>query len=399
MRYPTITLITSLFLGLSACGGSSPPEPITGNWTFTIHPAGEPATHASAAIVETVYLEEKDGVVSGHKAPFSFTGTRNGDQLNLAVLIPESSGPAEHSQMSLSLSDDSHAQGSGSTPLPLDPYTPNGSSLSTNAQNVVSYDVTAHRVAAMESIPAKATTLKATATAMASTAAQVPLTMTQVTANQPIPRMASALSLRDVCDAVSDIASFAVGKLTASMFKPMGGCWGQWDGGGYYAFGRNAPGSLLPFWTSNVYQPIEWVWYGSRDYGFTFSYTGETTIKKGLDLVVDGFKATLQTILPQYDMSELTSQVDHLKSTYGNFALLVVIHPRTGFKGLYVINESNSSAIENEPIVRDIANFFGASVLSGRVIKDKFNLYRMAVPVGDQLIFQYLFGTANVNLN
>ena len=103
MRKHSITLAASVLVGLAGCGGSDY-GPVTGQWSLTLQPSGQSATHPDAVTVDRVYLNETNGVVNGRSDAFTFTGRRNGSLLELTVFSPAASGPAvEHSYLKLNL--------------------------------------------------------------------------------------------------------------------------------------------------------------------------------------------------------------------------------------------------------------------------------------------------------
>ncbi|HHY48756.1 MAG TPA: hypothetical protein GYA10_03310 [Alphaproteobacteria bacterium] len=369
-------LLAAFLAGLSACGGgdSAKLEPITGHWSLTLHPSDTPHTHSQAMTVDKLYLKETDGVLTGHQGPFTLNGTRNGSDLYLDI----AHGPAtDHAQMTLKLaSDGTVAAGSGYTWVPA--------ATAGGDRTKKTYDVRIAKLDALDDIPAQEPMPSGTLSAKGSSV------------------LTSKSWLSDLCDVASTVAATVVGKLSGGMFRPMGGCWGVADGGGYYAFGRDAPGSLLPYWTQNMYLPVEWGYCDTRSYGFTFSYDGETNLVRGLELLGEGMDDQLNAAFPAFANQKalLAAAFDNLMAAYGHFALLVVVHPRTGFAGLYVINEADNRGIENEPVIRDVAGALGLSVLSGRSIHDTFSMARTLVPGAcDNLTFLYLVGTAKVNLD
>lgn len=370
-------LLLAVFLaGLSACGGgdSAKLEPITGHWSLTLHPSDTHHTHSQAMTVDKLYLKETDGVLTGHQGPFTLNGTRSGNDLYLDI----AHGPAapDHATMTLKLTSGGVvASGSGYT------WVPAATAGGERTKNT--FDVRITKLDDLDEIPAQE---PMPIGAPAATGAAV---------------LVSKSWLSDLCDVASSAAATLVGWASGGMYRPMGGCWGTPDGGGYYAFGRDAPGSLLPYWTINMYMPVEWGYCDTRSYGFTFSYVGPTNLAKGIELVGESYYNQLNATFPAFanQMASLAAGFDNLMAIYGHFALLAVVHPRTGFVGLYVINEADNRGIENEPVIRDAANALGASVLSGRSIHDTFSMARTVVPGCDSLIFMYLIGTANVNLD
>lgn len=381
----SMTLAAFTLLGLSGCGGTDHPT-ITGQWSLTLQPSGQTATQPETLTVEQVYLNEENGMVNGRSDAFTFKGYRSGNLLDLTVFSPDSSGLAvEHSYLKLSLQGDHAVRGSGSTPQPQEPMLGDSAKDdgSDNASSLV-YDVSGQLVSAMSSAQAKSAI------------------------DQTGVQGAASDIAHTVCSLFSAVESFTMGYLTGNLFRPMGGCIMTKSGGGYYVFGRDAPGSLIPIWTQNVYVPVEWAACTERRYKFKFSYKGPGLLTKGNELIAKSQRNGID--LPGLNLlkvggkslADLAVELDNLRAKYGNYALLVATHPRTKFIGLYVIREKgNSDELKNEALIKTVAGNLHASVLVGKDITDTFKLRRGPLPnvCLDQIEFAYLLGSADVTLD
>lgn len=382
MRKHSMTLVASVLVGLSGCGGSDY-GPVTGRWSLILQPSGQSAAHPDAVTVDRVVLNETNGVVNGRSDAFTFSGRRSGNQLELTVLSPDPSGtPVEHSFLKLSLQGDGTVRGSGYTPQPeVSPSVETGR-LENAAR--LDYDVSG-RLA-------------------------LPLTSGEASAAIGQPNVGGAASdiVHTVCSIFSAAESFAMGYLTGNLYRPMGGCILAQSGGGYYVFGREAAGSLLPVWTQNVYVPVEWAPCTERQYKFKFSYKGQAFLTSGVEFIANSKHGP--NYLPGLDMlkvggkslTDLAVELDDLRRKYGNYALLVAKHSRTGFMGLYVIRERGSSdEFKNEAVIKTLAGNLHASVKVGKEITDTFGLRRGPAPKVclDQVEFSYLIGSADVTLD
>ncbi len=382
MRKHSMTLVASVLVGLSGCGGSDY-GPVTGRWSLTLQPSGQSVAHPDAVTVDRVVLNETNGVVNGRSDAFTFTGSRNGSVLELTVFSPGASGPAaEHSYLKLNLQGDGTVRGSGYTPQPQ-VYASGDSGGQENASRL-DYDVSGRLSS--------------------------PLSSAEANAEIGRPNVGGAASniVHTVCNIFSAAESFAMGYLTGNAFRPMGGCILAPSGGGYYVFGRDAPGSLLPVWTQNAYVPVEWAPCTERKYKFKFSYKGQAFLTSGVEFIANSKHGA--NYLPGLDLlkvggkslTDLAVELDDLRHKYGNYALLVAKHTRTRFIGLYVIRErGNSDELKNEAVIKTLAGNLHASVMVGKEISDTFSLRRGPAPdvCLDQVEFAYLIGSADVTLD
>jgi hypothetical protein len=377
MRMRSIALTTMLVAGLAGCSGGGDPDsaPVTGEWSLTLYPPGQLVTHQDAAAVQRVYLREEGGLVSGRAGDFVLRGRRENAELDLSVLTADTKGTmVEHSSMVLHLEEGNVLQGAGQTPHPQE-ATPGVSE---------DYAVRGSLVSSM-------------------TTEQVDRLMEQ-------PPLSGGLSnaLQELCTVFSAVESFVIGSLTDNLFRPMGGCVLAKSGGGYYVFGRDAPGSIVPVWTQNVYIPVEWSYCKARDYKFKFSYKSQALLTTGVEMLAhskngNNYLPGLNLLLSAgHSLVDLADQLDRLRQKYGNYALLAAVHPSSGFVGLYVIRErGNSDEMKKEAVIKTLAGKLGASVIVGHEVTDTFSLRRSIVPnlCRDRVAFAYLLGSANIDLN
>lgn len=373
-------------LGLAGCGGGDANRPsVNGEWALTLHPTGKPATDDGAINVQ-VLLAQKGSAVTGYTNAFTLSGNRSGDVLDLDVLGTGKDGlDVKQGKIRLVLTDQGTASGTGLMEPENVPLLGDVVKNQPGESEVSGFDVSAQRVSSLKY-------------------AEVMSRIEQATnGSSDLPQGIA----KDVCDGLGSLMSFVVGSLTDNALRPMGNCPLTKDGAGYYLFGRNAPGSLLPVWTQNVYMPSTWgACLSTRTYHFTFSYDGQAPLATGIELLAksrqgNGYFPGMDNFLsPSVGIGQLAAALDSFRSKYGNYAFLLATHPRTHWIGLYVITErGGENDIKNEHIVKTLAGNLGASVMAGHTIKDTFGLYVSPVGCGDNVIFAYLIGTAKVNLD
>lgn len=382
-----IALLLLCLIGVAGCGGGGTVyPPITGEWSFTLHPVGTSATDSGAVTAAQVILAEQDGTLTGYSSAFSLTGKRVGNALELDVMGVSKTGLAEkHGQLRLVLTDQDTGRGSGQVESQNEPALGDLLKNQGNSTDVPGFEVSAIRLASLEY-------------------EQALLRIQQ--AKDGSSGLVQGIG-KDVCNALGSLLSFVVGSLTDNALRPMGNCPLTKDGAGYYLFGRNAPGSLLPVWTQNVYMPSGWgACLSTRTYHFTFSYDGQAPLATGIELLAhsrngNGYYSGMNNFLtPSSGFADLATALDSFRSKYGNYAFLLAVHPRTRWLGLYVITERGSeNDIKNEHVVKTLAGNLKASVMAGKTIKDTFSLYLSPAGCGDNVTFAYLIGTAKVNLD
>ncbi len=359
------TLFLVAVLLVAGCGGGGskehPAADLTGSWKFILNEHPEEADESDGRLTEigSVRLEQVGNELSGEYETFSFEGVIDGDSVSLTGYHRESDGDLHETiQMDLRVVSPDLLEGEGMTDA--------GSSKSDDPSEL--FTVRAERQAA--------------------------------DSNEVVTK-----SFADtVCSLAGDIASFITGKLTDNMFRPMGGCWLQKDGGGYYVFGRKGPGSMLPVYTQTVYQPIEWAACSTRSYKFT--------IKSGKPVwslaVLTQLLQTYEKMLQNSGLGGLASalqQITDFYNKFGDFAISVARNSETGNISLYInlAHSKSESEVRSHPLISGVYNALNhmgkVYFFTGTKIKDSFKLRRSPSPVGvcnSPLVIYYLLGNLEV---
>lgn len=212
-----------------------------------------------------------------------------------------------------------------------------------------------------------------------------------------------------LCNLISKFDSFLISTLTENIFRPMYGCYGHKDGGGYYVFGHEGPGNRLPLYTATVYFPLEWSWCKVRDYGFWFNLGGEvhsvTKLKEEIrkvDHALDVFHKWGFN-----DESEFFDHMDDFIQNFGGFAISILYDTHTDHIGLFVNHESKKSKqqIESHPFIstlmHELDKLCGEVYLdTGKDIHSHWHLRRSDFLVcNSQIYIIYLIGTHKVSYN
>ena len=209
------------------------------------------------------------------------------------------------------------------------------------------------------------------------------------------------------CDVVSSISSFLISTLTYGKFRPIGNCYLHKDGGGYYIFGHEGPGSIFPVYTQTIYFPWEWSWCKVRKYGFNIDIRGETigyvALKDELELLDDVLEYFFEKLgFPSLDL--LFQAMDDFHQEFGGFAFSTAYDTHTHNLSIYVNHTQGSSdAAKNHILTQTIKDAFepfvsGVWVYAGSHIYDTWHLRRSIFGVcNSALVIMYLFGTHNVN--
>jgi hypothetical protein len=210
--------------------------------------------------------------------------------------------------------------------------------------------------------------------------------------------------LDKLCSVVGSVISYITGVITGGVFRPMGGCWGEKDGGGFYAFGQTGPGSLLPAWTQTVYYPYEWAFCSTRVYNFDIDYEGSIIELALLKDIIRNVNPSWLTAIGFVNDSLIIAAVEDFYNIYGDFAITMVFNLETHNLGLYVNVENGSTSAHEHHLPHAISNAIGhiANVyaFSGRNIHDSWHMRRSNFFVcNTPLLFCYLFGTAKVKYN
>ena len=206
----------------------------------------------------------------------------------------------------------------------------------------------------------------------------------------------------DICKIIFTVSSWIISDLTDGIVRTMSSdCWLHKDGGGYYAFGHEGPGSLFPILTQSMYYPLEWSLCKVRDYGFKISLGGEnisyTALKNSIQgtLVKEIFKK-----LGFSDFAELELAMDAFYQEYGGFGITIFYDTHTNHTGLYVNHEKGTGA-ENSALIHAMKGAFGSHyVYAGKDISDKWSLRRSDFLVcNTPIVICYVIGTNHVSYN
>jgi len=213
----------------------------------------------------------------------------------------------------------------------------------------------------------------------------------------------------DMCKVLSTITSWVISGLTDGIIRPMSSnCWLYHDGGGYFIFGHEGPGSVLPVFTTTLYYPFEKSCCQCREYGFNISLGGQNlsyTVLKDLLLNHQPI-ANLASKLGFPGAAELEAALDDFYNQYGEFAISLFYNCNTGSISLYA-NTQNSKGSEavNSDLMQTIANAFSPHaskvyLYSGNSINDSDYLRRSpAFVCNTSIVVVYLFGTNNAEYN
>lgn len=209
----------------------------------------------------------------------------------------------------------------------------------------------------------------------------------------------------DLCNIAGSVLSFAIGWCSDNTVRPMGGCGLHKDGGGYYIFGHEGPGSLIPVWTQTVYYPYEWSACGTRTYGFDISLKG-TQFTVGQVLQFMGGISYWAKLTGHNDIALLTNEINELHNVTGGFAIAGAKSQYSGNMSLYILTEKGSyNQVVNVPLIAKFITYFNGlpgslDVFVGNSIHDTFKLRRSSAFVcNTPVIFFYLFGTNNCNFD
>lgn len=397
-RLAALVVSSVAFLALPACDDGSPtaaePGPVDGVWTFTLAPA-HGVNPDSALDFDGVQLAESDGIITGSYDYFRFEGIRRGADVEIGVYAPNGPDDYRHqTTMYLTLAGDSLV-GGGTFVLPDIP-TPLDTDGSIHPKYLADHE-DAHIIHGEQEYAVRAIrTGDAT---------------TQSLLGGRTPGIGPASIAEDICSAVGSIMSFALGKVTGGAFRPMGGCWGRHDGGGYYMFGRYGPGSALPIWTQTVYKAEEWAWCTVRTYHFAVSIGDLLPEFEAANILipawVDANRVWLERAGIDPDNRSLWySEARQLYDLTGGFAISVAFSDKTNNWSIYINTKKNISKTEvlASPLVSTVVNKYYAEhgeskvwVFVGNRIHDTFHLRRD--PTGacaNYVMFAYLFGTHEV---
>jgi len=211
-----------------------------------------------------------------------------------------------------------------------------------------------------------------------------------------------------LCKLTSNVDDAMISDLTDNVFRPMHGCYGYKDGGGYYVFGHEGPGNKLPIYTATVYYPLEWSWCKVRKYDFTFTLGDENygyaKLKEEIGKLEDILHISHNS---GYDSeNKYIEDLDDFERNFGGFAITVVYDTHTQNIGLYINHKGgDNKKILFHPFITNLTgalDILGGEVFvkSGETINDSWHLRRSDLLVcNSMLCVFYLIGTHKVNYN
>ncbi len=381
------TVVFCLFaLSLTGCGGGGGSEPpagdITGTWSVTLTPTArelELDPGAQPSTFEIAFLQEGNTITAEDSA-YRIEGNISGREIELTVFQQEENEEQDDAaRLYLELTGPDQMTGTGENYAPpkdgdvdVEPKPHDGT---VRPEGTAEFIVDAQRLAAA-----------------------------------PMNRDYSTLSRgigNEVCSIVGSVASFIIGSVSDGLVNPMGGCWLQKDGGGYYLFGRQGPGSLKPFWTQTVYYPYEFKFCGSRRYNFTMSIGGANLGLDQLLSLIEGTGSLASALhLPTIDV--LSAQVRDFHNRYGGFAVSYAYNVYTQNASIYVnvVSGANVGQVHHPLIqavltaVRGINGVHNVDVFVGNSISDSWSMRRdpaaFVTHCSTPLVIVYLFGTHSV---
>ncbi len=211
-----------------------------------------------------------------------------------------------------------------------------------------------------------------------------------------------------LCKLMSKFDSFLISAITDNVFRPMYGCYGHKDGGGYYVFGHEGPGNRLPIYTATVYFPLEWSWCKVRKYGFWFNLKGEVHSVTKLKEEIEKLDNELH-IIEKWgfnDGAEYFSHMDDFIQNFGGFGISILYDSHTDNVGLFVNHESGSNrAVASHPFITTLAHKLNhlcgtVYIETGKDIHSHWHLRRSDFLVCNSPVFIiYLVGTHKVSYN
>ncbi len=368
---------------------------ISGQWEFTLTPdqnymdTTEIHGHTAAefdvysSVNDEVYLyQDGTGNILGFSGTFKLSGTITGNKISLIVFIhPDGNYLPERpiedmnrfSEMELTLDNYGMMEGTGGY-LPYEIF-PN------MTQNT--YTVKARRINVIEKSGVLTDSFK--------------------------DGLAITGWENDICKIIFSIGSWVLSAITDGVVRTMSSdCWLHKDGGGYYAFGHEGPGSLFPILTQSVYYPLEWSACKVRKYGFYITIESENISYEALKNSVinsppvkDLFEKLGFTGIP-----ELEQALDDFYTEFGGFGISIFYDTHTNNLGLYVNHKKGSSYdAEHSTLVQCMKaafdSFVGTVYVSaGSSIHDDWHLRRSDFLIcNTPILIGYVIGTHNVKYN
>ncbi len=369
-------------------------QSVSGQWNFILSPD---KVYSDTALIkehrgtdfevysssfDEVYLQQTEGKIQGTFGPLKISGTISGNNVLLKFYDhPEGKFIKERplgemiyeSEVTLTLNDSYNMEGTGL-------YQPSS----------VYPDITRN-------------TFKVKATRISG-----PLKNSYGTNSQ-----VNYLALNDweneMCKILSTITSWVISGLTDGVIRPMSSdCWLYHDGGGYYIFGHEGPGSVLPFFTMTLYYPFEKSVCQCREYGFNISLGGQTLAYPVMKEMLIDHEPILNMAakLGFQGAADLQTALDDFYNQYGEFAISLFYNCNTGSISLYANTQNGkSNSAVNSTLMQTIGNAFAAHaskvyLYSGNSINDNDYLRRSpAFVCNTSVVVVYLFGTCKAEYN
>ncbi len=362
---------------------------LTGSWVFTLTPdvsiqdtttikgiKGTDEPEYSSEFEEVYLYANANGDVTGDSGPFRFEGFRAGDSVILHVYNPQdgflepsvtTNNMVRVSTMRLKIDDKGFLNGKGV-------YDPNPDYE--GAENE-SYFVEGKK-------------------------------RSDITPPHAGQKEAGSNILHTLCNIDASITSFLISRLSDNLFRPIGNCYLEKDGGGYYVYGHYGPGSLLPIYTQTVYYPYEWSWCKVRKYNFNIKMQGNIEAVEALKWIVKHQAPTNNfSVNLGFETADLLNDaIDDFYNKFGGFAISFGFSTRTHNLSIYVNHEhgSREDAL-NHYLITSIASAMRPNVnkiyyFSGKSIHDSWYLRRSDFGVcNTPLLFVYVLGTNEVYYN
>ena len=307
---------------------------------------------------DQIYLFESNGEIRGYTGPYQLRGAVSGDSMNIDIYEPisglygQDTSMIKSSEMTLRKDAFGHLSGTGRVTLDWDTVGANKDTYTISGYKISDQDVTAS-------------------------------------------------FLHDLCDAVGDALSFITRILTEGILRPMANCWGEKQDGGFYVFGSEGPGNILPIWTQTAYYPMEWSWCKVRRYKFDIKLK-ESIIE--IELLEDLFEGIADFLnkIGYSSVAEMVTDVNDFFQTYGNFAISLAYNTEDGAAALYVNNEIDSGSASTHQLPQKMRDALGPLfsnlyIFAGKDISDEWHMRRSDFFVcNTPLVIVYLFGTAKV---
>lgn len=359
---------------------------LSGMWEFTLSPDNSLQDTSTVkgikgseeeeypAVINEIYLyENQQGLIIGDHGLLSFQGSKNGNLVELKVYNRKNGNydpnaepeDMDHiSTMNLSIDDFGIMRGNGI-------YLENPDYENANAE---SYFVVAKK-------------------------------RSDINDHESAFKESQNHVLSTLCNITASIDSWLISTLSDNIFRPIGNCYLQKSGGGYYIFGHYGPGSLLPIYTQTVYYPFEWSWCKVRKYHFDMELKGEVRSIEILNWLVEHQPPTVNF----YDkigfetIDLLQEAIQDFNNKFGGFAISIAYSTRTHNLAIYVNHSSGSSSeARSHHLVTTIGDAMNSHVkkvyyYAGHNIRDHWYLRRSEFGVcNSPLLMCYVIGTHEI---